>query len=111
MTAGGLLILASVPAAAVPVSDTLGASESLTVVVIHGGPACSSGSHQDASGACVSDETVAPPAWLPALDGQALALGAAWSEDPLVPTPEPGTLLLVGTALASLGAWYQRRRE
>jgi len=103
----GAVLLLAAPAAAVPITETLGLTESLTVVVIHGGPACSSGWQPDASGACV-DETGAPPAWLPVLDAPVVSLEAAAADPAPVPNPEPSTLLLVGSTLAGLG-WIRRR--
>ncbi len=105
----GLFLLVALvsPAAATPITDPLGLSETLTWTVVHDGPACSSGWHPDASGQCVGDETGAPPAWLPVLEGPVLALDAPGTEAPMA-NPEPGTLALWGLTLAAVG-WRWRR--
>jgi hypothetical protein len=50
-------------------------------------------------------------AWQPAqLEGTGLALAGAGSPA-LVPNPEPGTLVVLGSALAATGALERRRRR
>jgi hypothetical protein len=71
----GLVLTSVVPTAAVPVGDSMILQESLTIEVIHSGPACSSGSVLVA-GACQPEGTV-PPVVLP---GEGPALVALTAE-------------------------------
>jgi hypothetical protein len=110
-----VILLSAAPAAAV--SDTLGLSESLTIQVIHGGPACSSGSVLVA-GVCQPEgtfsaepSTLDPPLALAAPDPVFASITLPVGEDPPpTPTPEPATLLLVGSGLA-LAAGVRRVRR
>lgn len=111
----GLVLTSTVPAVAVPVTETLGLGESLTIEVIHGGPACSSGSEL-VGGTC-------QPAGMPVVIASPLAetldlsehlsivvLHAGEGGPPLAHTPEPATALLLGTGLAlAAGARAVRR--
>ncbi len=109
LLAGFAALALAPPAAALPIGDTLGLGETLAWTVMHhDGPACSSGWYPDASGQCVGDETGAPPAWLPVLEGPVLALDAPGPEGPMAPNPEPVPVLLLGSALAAVG-WRLRR--
>jgi hypothetical protein len=111
----GLVLFSAAPAAAV--SDTLGLSESLTIQVIHGGPACSSGSVLVA-GACQAEGTfpaepspLAPPLTLASPDPVSAAVTLPVGEDPPpTPTPEPATLVLVGSGLALAAGGRAARR-
>jgi hypothetical protein len=100
-----LVLMSVVPTAAVPVGDTLGLGESLTIEVFHGGPACSSGSEL-VGGTCQADgapvviasqltETVALPEYL-----SIVVVHAGEGAPPMQHAPEPATALLLGTGLA-----------
>jgi hypothetical protein len=101
----GLVLTSVGPAAAVPVGDTLGLGESLTIQVIHGGPACSSGSVL-VGGTCQAEGT---PVVIAATLAETVTLSehlaievirAGQADPPLAHTPEPATALLLGTGLA-----------
>jgi len=107
-----VMLFSAAPAAAV--SDTLGLSESLTIQVIHGGPACSSGPVLVA-GVCrpegafsAEPSTLDPPFALASPDPVFASITLPVGEDP-PPTP-PATLLLVGSGLA-LAAGVRRVRR
>jgi hypothetical protein len=107
----GLVLFSAAPAAAV--SETVGLSESLAIQVIHGGPACSSGSVLVA-GVCQAEGTmpVSPPPAPFLIDAVSTTAvnPEAPAGDPSTPTPEPATLLPVGTGLAlAAGARAVRR--
>jgi hypothetical protein len=110
-----LVLTSAVPAAAVPVGDTLGLQESLTIEVIHGGPACSSGSVL-VGGTCQAEEA---PVVIASQLTETLALSehlsivvshAGQGDPPMQHAPEPATALLLGTGLAlAAGARAVRR--
>jgi hypothetical protein len=97
-----LLVLASaIPCAAIPypLTEYLHITESLTIVIIHA-------VHSTPPPPAVID----PPAivWT---EGEVISSPLALEADaPLAHTPEPATLLLVGSSLAALG-WFSRRRR
>ena len=113
-----LVLVLGVAAPAAAVSDTLGLSESLAIQVIHGGPACSSGSVL-VGGVCLPEGTfaaepspLAPPFTLASPDPVFAAVTLVAGEDPpgLAPTPEPTRLILFGTGPA-LAAGVRRVRR